>query len=88
MKACERCGRHEDGSDVPYRDRVTVNHVTIVLNGTLSITHLRLCTPCCQAFQGVTDRYRYPVGNRRLGLGQRRSLSDAASGSAEFGGRH
>ena len=62
MKACERCGRREDGSNVPYRDRVTVDQVTIVLNGTLSITHLRLCTPCWQAFHELTDRYRYPVG--------------------------
>jgi hypothetical protein len=61
MKMCERCGRREDGNEVPYRERVTVDHVTIVLNGTLNVMQLRLCTPCWEAFRQLAAQYRYPL---------------------------
>jgi hypothetical protein len=59
MKTCQRCGRPEDGYQSHYRDRVRVDDVSIIVNGSIAATRLRLCTPCWLTFQEVTGHFSH-----------------------------
>jgi hypothetical protein len=57
VRTCQPCGRAEELRPNQHEDRVTVDDVTVVLNGAINVSHARLCSPCWDGFYEILGQY-------------------------------